>query len=349
MANEVYRSRVTVPDVTCPPPGWDTRDTTRDRYKGRASDSHVNTRVIKRTDLRQQSQQRGGQKQQQQRPPRFSNLDREFNSPDNKTRRRSWGDVWRPEADSGVSGGDQVTHGHMMEGRDESSGDESGEWKQVKGRRWGPKDDNKKESRQSPTHIGAGARKKTPEPQQQHQQQQHHKRRSPDQRKSPDHNQRKSPDLNQRRSPDYNQRRTPDLPKENSRRKSKSPQFNNNKPVGSSNRRYNRRGSSSSNEGSEDNVNTATEVVTTPPNHEELMKRIPQMMMVSDLPDEKIARCKKFTRRLSETEIQLKQDEEKFKLQEDVLRFLRSSWNKISSELADSDNHWPPKICYFQV
>ena len=322
MASEVYRSRVTVPDVTCPPPGYETRD----RYRGRASDGHVNTRVIKRTDLRQQQSRGNTSHKQQQRPPRFSNLDREFNSPD-KPRRSSWGEVWRPVTDvSSGSGGDQVvgvTHGHMMEGRDESSGDESGEWKQVKGRRWGPKDEHKKESRQSPTTVGAGDRRKTPEP---HQTTQHYQKR---------------------RSPEHHQRKSPDISKDSSRRKSKSPQFNS-KPHGNG-RRYTRRGSSSSTEGSEENVKTADDVATTPPNHEELMKRIPQMMMVSDLPDEKIARCKKFTRRLSETEIQLKHDEEKFKLQDDVLRFLRSSWNKISSELADSDNHWPPKICYFQI
>ena len=84
---------------------------------------------------------------------------------------------------------------------------------------------------------------------------------------------------------------------------------------------------------------------------EELMKLIPspQMMMVSDLPDEQRARTKSFSRRLSETELRVKQHEESIHLQGEILSFLKKTWKEISLELKESEHHWPPKICYFKI
>ena len=72
------------------------------------------------------------------------------------------------------------------------------------------------------------------------------------------------------------------------------------------------------------------------------------MMMVSDLPDEKLARTKMFTRRLSETEMMIKREEEKMKIQDEILNFLKVTWSEIRAELLESENHWPSKICYFK-
>jgi len=311
------RASASVPNQTKPPTGTGT-GSEDPRYRGRVSDSHL-TRVIRRTDLRTQN---GGQRHhhhQQQRPPRFSNLqEKDFSSqifqekPEKK---------FNEEVSRNVSG-------QMMDGREEDSNDDDGgEWMEVKGRR-SIKDETKKNSsssssghpRSSPTFTSG--RKKTPEPPQNH----FPKRRSPDLQ-------------NQRRS-------SPDL-QNYSQRKSKSP------PVPSMNgkiinqrgphkgqRKYERRGSSSSQEGSEDLLkdqsaiagNNSENAKTIDLSHEDLLKRIPNMMMVSDLPDERIARSKKFTRILSEKEMLLKTNEETLLLQEEILKFLQKSWKEISTD-----------------
>jgi len=318
MRDNVFDSRATVQGLTYTqnqPLGSE-----ETRYRGRGSDGH-GTRVIRRTDLRTHN---GGQKYphyQQQRPPRFSNLQEKDLSSQEKLEKKV-----NDEVSKNVSG-------QMMEGREEDSNDEDGgEWMEVKGRR-AVKDETKKYSTSSSSHSHPRSsptfnqgRKKTPEPQQNY----FPKRRSPDLQSQ----RRGSPDLN-----NY------------SRRKSKSPPTtSNNGKVNShrGHRRYERRGSNSSQEGSEDMTSKtgnkpvpASSSNNVQLNHEDLMKRIPHMMMVSDLPDERIARSKKFTRTLSEREMFLKLNEEKLMLQEDILQFLQISWKEISSELKDS------KIIYY--
>ena len=338
--DEVFTSMMPVPDLSCPPPGWGGQGANMRPYRGRGSEGNSHpTRVFKRTDQRPRGA--GGQQrshyQHQQRPPRFSNLHDRFSNlhedvPDPvKPRRSSWGDVWRPEVDVVEVEAAKVT-GEVMEGREESSSDE-GEWKEVKkGRRGGAKEDPKKpnSSRTSPTPTSSSYRRNTPEPQPLIQQ--NTKRRSPinSNRKSPDQRQVNNKDRS-RRSPDQNiSKRSP----EDLRKK------------------LDRRGSSSSNEGPKSGYsNKSSENLSDSPpapNHEELMKRIPQMMMVSDLPDEKLARTKKFTRRISETEMMIKKEEEKIKIQDEILYFLKETWSEICTELNENENHWPSKICYFK-
>ena len=318
-----------ITNLSHPPPGWGGPGA-RLGYRGRASEgssSHP-TRVIRRTDLR--SRGGGGQQRghQAQRPPRFSNLqDQDWSEAGDKepVRRRSWGEVWRPEEAEVRREPGQVT-----DGREESSGDE-GEWKEVKkGRR---NNEVKKASGTPPPPPGLESqRKKTPEPLDSRQV----KRRSPEQ---------------PRRSPTYHQQRRDDNPKHHSSgRKSKSPV--NSVPN-------NRRGSTSSNEEnrcgrrrhSNENAELSAKNVVNVANHEELMKRIPHphMMMVSDLPDEKIARSKSFTRRLSEPELKIIEQEEKIQLQAEILSFLKKTWKEISCELRDDQHHWPPKVFYFKI
>jgi len=203
-----------------------------------------------------------------------------------------------------------------MDGREEDSNDdEGGEWMEVKGRR-SIKDETKKFSsssighpRSSPTFTSG--RKQSPEPQQIH----FPKRRSPD----PQNQRRGSPDLQ-----NYSQRKSksPPAPSMNGK-------INNQRGPHKGQRRYERRGSSSSQEGSEDLIkdqaaiagNNSANAKTVDLSHEDLLKRIPNMMMVSDLPDERIARSKKFTRILSEKEMLLKTNEETLRLQEEILNF----------------------------
>ena len=326
MENEVFAPLVT--DLSHPPPGWGGAGA-RMGYRGRASEgSNHPTRVIRRTDLRA----RGGGGQQRhhtQRPPRFSNLqDQDWSEVKEKepVRRRSWGEVWRPEDVSEVG----KDSGQVMDGREEDSSDE-GEWKEVKkGRRNNEVKKSGATDRSTPP-PGFNIRKKTPEPQDNR----HVKRRSPDQT---------------RRSPTYHQQKRDDNAKRHSSKSPKNIASNNRRGSNSSNEDY--RGGRNVRRHSQDttelspkssNVNVV--------NHEELMKRIPQphMMMVSDLPDEKIARTKSFSRRLSTPELKIIEQEEKIQLQGEILSFLKKTWKEISSELKDSQHHWPPKVFYFKI
>lgn len=333
MENEVFAPLIT--DLSHPPPGWGGAGA-RLGYRGRASEgSNHPTRVIRRTDLR--SRGGGGQQrpQAQQRPPRFSNLqDQDWTEAKEPVRRRSWGEVWRPE-DASEVGKDS---GQVMDGREESSSDE-GEWKEVKkGRRNNDIKKSGANDRRTPPPSSSGHRikKKSPEPQDRHGQV---KRNSPDQA---------------RRSPTYQQKREDISKHSSSTSKSKSPR---NSPPN------NRRGSNSSNEDYKGGRNVRRHSHDKPElspqnsgsvsvaNHEELMKRIPHphMMMVSDLPDEKIARKKSFSRRLSESEQRIIEQEENIKLQGEILSFLKKTWKEISSELKDNQHHWPPKVFYFKI
>ena len=345
--DEVFTSMMPVPDLSCPPPGWGGHGANMRPYRGRGSEGSHPTRVFKRTDQRPRGGQQRSHYQQQQRPPRFSNLNDRFSNlhedvPDPvKTRRSSWGDVWRPDVDVVEVDASKVT-GEVMEGREESSSDE-GEWKEVKkGRRGGIKEDPKKmnSSKSSPPTNTTSYRRKTPEPQPLLQTQ---------------NTKRRSPNISNRKSPDQRQFNNKD-------RSRRSPVQNSGKHSPEDLRKkLDRRGSSSSYEGSEalsreqrssksasSNQSSEDLSASSPPNHEELMKRIPQMMMVSDLPDEKLARTKMFTRRLSETEMMIKREEEKMKIQDEILNFLKVTWSEIRAELLESENHWPSKICYFK-
>ena len=334
MENEVFAPLIT--DLSHPPPGWGGAGG-RLGYRGRASEgSNHPTRVIRRTDLR--SRGGGGQQrpQTQQRPPRFSNLqDQDWPEARDKepVRRRSWGEVWRPEDGSEVG----KDSGQVMDGREESSSDE-GEWKEVKkGRR---NNDIKKSGANDrrtppPSSSGQSIKKKSPEPQDRHGQA---KRNSPDQA---------------RRSPTYHQQKREDNAKHSApTSKSKSPRnssSNNRRGSNSSNEEY--RGGRNVRRHSHDKAELSPKNSVNVANHEELMKRIPHphMMMVSDLPDEKIARKKSFSRRLSESEQRIIEQEENIKLQSEILSFLRKTWKEISSELKDSQHHWPPKVFYFKI
>ena len=335
MDDDVFTASVTssaIPDLSCPPPGWGGGGPPRYRGRGGEAGSHP-TRVIKRTDLRNRGgQQRGHYQQQQQKPPRFSNLqDRDWASPDTERgqkRRSSLGDtVWRPGPEAAVSPPEGRVSGEMMEGREESSSDE-GEWKEVKGRRNNNNSNNS--NRVTPPPHASGQRRKTPEP-----------------LMSANHGKKKSPP---RPRPSPEPRHGHRNQEKAGSRKSRSP------PTAG------RRGSASSSDGDTaaahgrrpsvpGSATTSPAAAAAAPNHEELMKLIPepQMMMVSDLPDEQMARTKRFSRRLSETELLVKQHEESIHLQGEILSFLKKTWKEISLELKESEHHWPPKICYFKI
>ena len=84
--------------------------------------------------------------------------------------------------------------------------------------------------------------------------------------------------------------------------------------------------------------------------HEELMKKIPhtQIMMVSDLPDEKIARTKSFTPSLVEQKRRVPEQEEniQFNLSE-ILSYLRETWQQTCIELEESKLQWQPSVVYY--
>ena len=338
MDDDVFTASVhssVIPDLSCPPPGWGGGGPPRYRGRGGEAGSHP-TRVIKRTDLRNRGgQQRGHYQQQQQKPPRFSNLqDRDWASPDTERgqkRRSSLGDtVWRPGPEAAVSPPEGRVSGELMEGREESSSDE-GEWKEVKGRRNNnnSSNSNSNNNRVTPPPHTSGQRRKTPEP-----------------LMSANTGKKKSPP---RPRPSPEPRHGPRNQEKAGSRKSRSP------PTAG------RRGSASSSDGDTAAAHgrrpslpgsaATSPAAAAAPNHEELMKLIPepQMMMVSDLPDEQRARTKSFSRRLSETELRVKQHEESIHLQGEILSFLKKTWKEISLELKESEHHWPPKICYFKI
>ena len=181
MSDEVFAPllSVVVPDLSCPPPGWSGGV----KYRGRGPEVPAHpTRVIRRTDLRAKAGGGGGGGQKHNnKPPRFSQP---------AARRSSWGEEWKPEKTT------VVEVGEMTEGRDDTDSGDEGEWKQVKGRRWNGKEENKKSPRQN------NSPRTTPEPVVPNGKSQRNRksppglvRKSPDFGKSPPGLARKSPDL----------------------------------------------------------------------------------------------------------------------------------------------------------
>jgi len=150
MEDEVFVPLM-IPNLSCPPPGWGHEQASlyqQHQGRGKGGNGH-HTRVIRRTDLRG----KGGQRQQQnQRPPRFNTAQ------SSEGIRKSWGEEWKPEMEEKKSKDDVVDGLHERD-----SGDEEGEWKEVKGRRWTKTEESKKipPKRSPDLHK---PRKKTPEP-----------------------------------------------------------------------------------------------------------------------------------------------------------------------------------------
>ena len=324
MSDEVLAALlpVVVPDLSCPPPGWSGGV----KYRGRGPEVPTHpTRVIRRTDLRAKP---GGQKHNNK-PPRFSH-------------RASWGEEWKPEKTTVV-----VEGGEMTEGREDSDSGDEGEWKQVKGRRWNGKEENKKSPRQN------NSPRTTPEPVVPNGKSQTTKnkktppglvRKSPDFGKSPPGLARKSPEV--RKSPPGLVKKSPDF--RNSPPESTKPSIKaigaNEKPLSLSSRR----GSSSSYDGEFPSLAVKPKVSAPPSQQpgkpEDLMKKIPQMF-VTDLPDEQSVRDYQ-KRRISDIKIR-KQPEDSFTLQREILQYLRRSWQETCRELDENSHNWPPKIVYY--
>jgi len=81
-------------------------------------------------------------------------------------------------------------------------------------------------------------------------------------------------------------------------------------------------------------------------NHEELIKKIPhpQIIMASDLPDEKIARRKSFTQERS-----IPEQEENIQLHSEILSYLRATWQETCIELEECQLQWQPNVVYFTL
>jgi len=86
-------------------------------------------------------------------------------------------------------------------------------------------------------------------------------------------------------------------------------------------------------------------------NHEELIKKLPrpQIMMASDLPDEKIARRKSLTQSLVEQERRIPEQEENIQLHREILSYLRATWQETCIELEESQFQWQPNVVYFTL
>jgi len=367
MEDEVF-APLLVPDLSYPPPSWVLQHHQQARGKG-AGGGHHPTRVIRRTDLRGG---RGGQRQpqqQQQRPPRFSNLQ----SFDEK--RKSWGDEWKPKEEKTQ----KDDHVSRIEVKDEYSGEnEEGEWKEVKGRRWGKTEEIKKASSFNPDLCPP--RRKTPEP-------------VVSSRKSPEskHARRKSPNIHGQTSP-------ADFPSPGARYHRKSPeQLSERKSAGSNHQRKShlrksppplpseaqiqttlpeskRRGSNSSNEGDsivirnkKKSPSPESRKVALPPRFQDkkpeyrISEKYPTQklagvagdsdflqnsILLSELPDEQMVQSNVVNKQRSDL-VMMIEEESRLKVQKDILAFLRKNWQEVSNELNESEHEWPSKIIYY--
>jgi len=364
-----------VPDMSCPPPSWVLHHHQQARGKG-ASGGHHPTRVIRRTDLRGG---RGGQRQQQQRPPRFSN----FQSFDEK--RKSWGDEWKPEEELVPKEDPLVSR---MEVKDEYSGDgEEGEWKEVKGRRWGKTEEIKKVSSSNPD-LCPPPRKKTPEPIVSN-------RKSPEESKAA---QRKSQNVHGQISPDFprpgsvrhhnsHNKKSPEQASErkssgsNYQRKSphlrKSPTLSSEAQIQKTHPETKRRGSNSSNEGDslvfrnkKKSPSPESRKVSLPPRFQEkksgpgyrISQKYPAQkiaggtgdsdflqnsILLSELPDEQMVQSVPVANKQLSELELMKEEESRLKVQKEILAFLRKNWQEVSNELNESKHQWPSKITYY--
>jgi len=372
MEDEVFIPlMVPVPDLSYPPPSWVLHHHQQARGKG-AGGGHHPTRVIRRTDLRGG---RGGQRQpQQQRPPRFNN----FQSFDEK--RKSWGEEWKPKEEK-TQKEDPVSR---VEVKDEYSGDGEGEWKEVKGRRWGKTEEIKKVSSNNPDLCPP--RRKTPEPVVSN-------RKSPESKQA----QRKSPNIHGQTSPaDFpppvvryhnpHHRKSPEQVSErkssgsNYQRKSphlrKSPPLSSEAPIQKTNPESKRRGSNSSNEGDslvfrnkKKSPSPESRKVTLPPRFQDkkpeyrISEKYPTQkiaggagdsdflqnsILLSELPDERMVQSTPVVKKQLSADLEMMREEEsRIKVQKEILAFLRKNWQEVSDELNESKHEWPSKVTYY--
>lgn len=213
--------------------------------------------------------------------------------------RASWGEEWRPQETEEV-----------IPAKEDSSGGEDGEWKEVKGRRWAKEDTRKAPASTKPARP-APARKKTPEP---YQGRSSNKRRSPGQRRSPDT--KPSPDSQRRGGRGGPPRRSPEL-----------------QPAAAG-----RRGSSSGSEPAASPPPAPTPVLAT------ATDPAPVMLAVSDLPDEVAVRVG----RGGSGSPTLQAREQQLRPQKEMLAWLEAAWLEVERELREAANQWPARVTYYQ-
>ena len=52
-------------------------------------------------------------------------------------------------------------------------------------------------------------------------------------------------------------------------------------------------------------------------------------------------------RKLSEFEINVRDEEAKLKVQKEILVFLKKNWREVSKELEETGNEWSPRVTYY--
>jgi len=337
------------------------------------------TRVIRRTDLRAR-----GQPSRSQKPPRFINLQQK--SPDVDDRRKSWGEEWKPDEDMVKVNQELMSRINIKDAESDDSDD--GEWKQVKGRRWSKAEDVKKSgynkqtditvqekppenalysNEKGPSDILNSARKgpnsKFTEKNSSEKSYSQTGKKSPKLQKSKKGPESKSGKevpvgVSKKKSPEHkSHRKSPDIVLSNSACSIKS-------SVGK------RRGSDSSIEEKKSDRNIRRSPVTrqshsrsSPPielivdEKDSIVSNVPildpllppKMLLLSDLPDEQMVQAKFVSRKLTEFEIQVKQEESQLAVQKDILDFLRKNWHEVSNELRESEHEWPPRVSYFSI
>jgi len=374
-----------VPDLSYPPPGWGANSWGQSNFqahqsRGRGGAEGHPTRVIRRTDLRAR-----GQPIRSQKPPRFINLQQK--SPDVDDRRKSWGEEWKPDEDMVKVNQELMSRVNIKDAESDNSDD--GEWKQVKGRRWSKAEDVKKSGynkhsdipvqKKPPGSVIPSSEKDSPDIL-------NSVRKGPistftdkisSEKSSYSKTVNKSPKL-QKSKKGPESKSVKELPVGLSKKKSpehkshsKSPDIVSSKSACSVKSSVGkRRGSDSSIEEKKSDRNIRRSPVTrqsnarsSPPTELIVDEKDsivpkgpildsmlpPKMLLLSDLPDEQMVQARFVSSKLTEFEIQVKQEESQLAVQKDILDFLRKNWHEVSNELKESEHEWPPRVSYFSM